>query len=352
MARTLQEIATRVGGALEGNGALVIRGLCGLQDAGPEELSFLADERYRSLLPGSRAGALLVGESFADSDRPVIRVEEPERAMDQLVEWFRPETQTASGAVDPRAVLSDSVSLGASVTVMAGAFLGRGARLGDRTVIHPGVYVGADAELGEDCVVHPNVVVGERVILGNRVHVHAGSVIGSDGFGYRPGPQGLEKLEQIGSVRIEDDVEIGACVTIDRARFGWTVVGRGTKIDNLVQVAHNVRVGQHTVIAAQTGISGSTTIGSGCMLGGQVGTVGHVNIGDGSIVAARSGISKNVAAGSTVYGYVARNHLEKKREDAALRRLPKLLQRVRDLESRLAALTTESDQSVRKETTS
>jgi len=354
VARTLQEIATRLEGVLEGDGTLVIRGLSGLRDAGPDELSFVADERYRARVASSRAGALLVAERFSDCDRPVIRVAEPERAMDRLVEWFRPEVEPPSGVVDLRAMVSASAELGDGVTIMAGAFVGRGARLGDRSVLYPGVYVGACAEVGRECVLHPNVVLGERVILGDRVRIHAGTVIGADGFGYRPGPNGLEKLEQIGSVRIGDDVEIGACVTIDRARFGWTVIGPGTKLDNLVQIAHNVHVGSHTVIAAQTGISGSTSIGSGCMIGGQVGTVGHVNVGDGSTVAARAGISKDVPPGSTVYGYVARHHLEKKREEAALRRLPRLLQRVRALESRLLQRGDRADpdeQGGRKETT-
>ncbi|MFH0944174.1 MAG: UDP-3-O-(3-hydroxymyristoyl)glucosamine N-acyltransferase [Planctomycetota bacterium] len=350
MARTVQEIAAHLGGTLEGDGSLLVQGLSGLQDAGPDELSFVADPRYAALAERSRAGALLVTGSFPAGDRALIRVAEPERAMDRLVEWFRPAGPTPSGEVDSRAVVCEGARLGESVTVMAGAFVGRGAELGARTVLHPGVYVGAGAKIGQDCVLHPNVVVGERVVLGQRVVIHPGSVIGAEGFGYRPGPRGLEKQEQIGSVRILDDVEIGALVSIDRARFGWTVIGAGTKIDNLVQVAHNVHVGSNTVIAAQTGISGSTTVGNGCVIGGQAGIVGHIRIGDNSIIAARAGISKDVPDGSVLYGYVARNHLDKKREEAALRRLPKLLRRVRELESRLDALHEKDGDSSETET--
>jgi UDP-3-O-[3-hydroxymyristoyl] glucosamine N-acyltransferase len=163
------------------------------------------------------------------------------------------------------------------------------------------------------------------------------AVLGGDGFGFRPGPLGIEQLEHVGTIVVGDDVEVGSCTTIDRARFGRTVIGRGTKIDNLCQVAHNVRIGEHCLIAAQTGISGSTIVGDRCILGGQVGTVGHVRIGDGCMIAARSGISKDLPDGSVVYGFVAGPHLERKREDAAVRRLPELLERVRELERRLGA---------------
>lgn len=343
MERTLQEIAERLGGELVGDGRVVIRGLCGIQDAKAGDLSFVASARYARHAEGTGASALLVHRGFEVGKVPVIRVDDPEQALESLIDWYRPASRRPDGRIDPRALVDDSADLGERVTVMAGASIGPDVRIGSGSVIHPGASVAAAARIGSDCVVHSNAVIGERVALGDRVVVHAGSVLGADGFGYRPGPAGLQKLEHIGSVRIGDDVEIGACVTIDRARFGNTVVGRGTKIDNLVQVAHNVRIGSDTVIAAQTGISGSTVIGDRCVVGGQAGIVDHVRIGDGSLIAARAGISKDVPDGSILYGYVATNHLEKKREEAALRRLPRLLQRVRELESRLRALEPESD---------
>ncbi|MBI4878514.1 MAG: UDP-3-O-(3-hydroxymyristoyl)glucosamine N-acyltransferase [Planctomycetes bacterium] len=338
MSFTLQAIAERLGGVLDGDGGLVITGVSGLQDARPGDLSFVTDARYEKLIEETRASALLVGKEFGACRLPVIRCAQPEIALEVLAECFRPARAEPSGQVDAAAQVAASARLGAAVTVMPFAFVGDAAEIGDRSVLFPGVYVGAHAAIGADCVLHPNVVVLDRVRIGARVVIHAGSVLGADGFGYRPVPEGLCKIEHIGTVEVEDDVEIGACVAIDRARFGRTLIGRGAKIDNLVQVAHNVRVGRGTAIAAQTGVSGSTTIGDACMIGGQAGIVGHIRIGDRTLVAARAGVSKDVKEGSILYGYHARQHLDKKREDAALRRLPKLLERVRELEARVRAL--------------
>ncbi len=338
MSLTLQSIAERVGGVLDGDGAVLISGVAGLLDARPGELSFVTEPRYERQVEETRASALLAGREFGACRLPVIRCEQPEAALEILAECFRPARAAFSGQVDAAARVAPSARLGAGVTVMPFASVGDAAVVGARTVLYPGVYVGAHAVIGEDCVLHPNVVVCERVRLGARVVIHAGSVLGADGFGFRPGKEGLRKVEHIGTVEIEDDVEIGACVAIDRARFGRTLVGRGTKIDNLVQIAHNVHIGRSTAIAAQTGVSGSTIIGDACMIGGQAGIVGHIRIGERTLVAARAGISKDVPAGSILYGYHARQHQDKKREDAALRRLPGLFERVRELEARVQAL--------------
>jgi UDP-3-O-[3-hydroxymyristoyl] glucosamine N-acyltransferase len=264
-----------------------------------------------------------------------VRVAKPDRAFERLVELFRPASTRPAPGVHASAVIASDANLGDGVAIGPLVHVASGAKVGSRTVLHAGVVLGADASVGDDCEIHANAVIGPRVVVGSRVTVHSNVVLGADGFGFRPGARGLEKLEHIGTVIVEDDVEIGAGTTIDRARFGRTRIGRGTKIDNLVQIAHNVQVGAHCVIAAQTGISGSTIIGDRCSLGGQVGTVPHVKIGDGCMIAARAGISKDTAPGSVVYGFIAGPHLAKKREEAAARHLPALLKRVRELERRL-----------------
>lgn len=338
VARKLGEIAEHVGGRLRGDPDLVIQGLAGLLDAMPGDLSFVADPRYRDVLAESSASAVVVGVDHGSCRLPSITVEAPLQAMERLVPWFRADEPLPVAGIDPRAAVAEAAELAEGVVIMANATVMPRARIGARSVLYPGVFVGAGVILGDDCVLHPGVSLRARVHLGNRVTVHSGSVIGSDGFGYRQGPTGHEKIEHIGTVLIEDDVEIGANVTIDRARFGRTRIGKGSKIDNLVHVAHNVQIGRHCVVIAQTGISGSAVIGDGCMIGGQAGIVGHVRIGPRAMLAARSGISKDVPAGAVVYGFVAGDHRVRKREEAAVRRLPDLMRRVRELEAELEAL--------------
>jgi UDP-3-O-[3-hydroxymyristoyl] glucosamine N-acyltransferase len=218
-----------------------------------------------------------------------------------------------------------------------------GAVIGDRTLIYPGVYIGHQSRVGADCVLYPNVVIRERITLGDRVIVHGGSVIGADGFGYEPDGDKLRKQEQFGTVVVEDDVEIGANVTVDRARFDVTRIGRGTKIDNLVQIAHNVILGEGCIIVSQVGIAGSARIGKNVVLAGQVGIVGHLTIGDNVKVAAQSGIGKDIPAEEVYFGSPAIPIRDKKRELAAVKKLPGLLKAVRDLEKRLSRLEAQSE---------
>ncbi len=340
--RTLGQISDELGGVLTGDRELVITGLAGILDAQPGEITFLAASQYRKYLAETRASAIVVAPDFEACELPTIRVAGPERAFEKLVEWFRvPRSRPAVG-VHPQSVIEPGVDFGEGVAIGPHVSIGANSRLGARVVLHAGVRIGEGVSVGEGSEIHCNAILGDRVVVGARVIVHGNAVLGADGFGFRPGPRGLEKLEQIGTVVIGDDVEIGAGTTIDRARYGRTVVGRGTKIDNLVQIAHNVRIGSNCVIAAQSGISGSTILGDRCMLGGQVGTVGHVRVGDGCMITARSGISKDTPAGSKVYGFVAGPHLAKKREEAAVRQLPSALKRIRELERRLGIDSGES----------
>lgn len=332
--RTLSEIAAYLGGVLHGDGAIAIRGLAGVLDAEPGEITFVGSAQYARQLSRTRASAVVLAPEFEAIALPSVRVAKPERAFERLVEWFRPAPARPPAGVHPSAVIAADARIGTDASIGPFVSIGAGAQIGARAILHAGVVIGDGAAIGDDSELRGNVVIGARVRIGARVLVHGNAVIGADGFGFRPGPRGLEKLEHIGTVVVGDDVEIGAGTTIDRARFGRTVIGRGTKIDNLVQIAHNVRIGEHCVIAAQTGVSGSTIVGNGCLVGGQVGTVGHVTIGDGCQIAARAGISKDTAPGSVVYGFIGGPHLERKREEAAVRQLPALLKRVRELERR------------------
>jgi len=333
----LGDIAAAIGGKLEGDAAIEIIGVSGLSGAHEGEISFVTTARYAARAESTSASALVVGGDYERGSLPLIRVGNPEGAVVKLVELFRPPASKPSGTVEPGAFVATTANLGKGVTVMPNASICDGAMIGAGTVIHPGVCVGAQARIGAGCVLHANVVVGARCVLGDHVVIHPGAVIGADGFGYRPTRHGLRKLEHIGIVEIGDDAEIGANTTIDRARVGRTVVGRGVKIDNLVQVAHNCRIGAHALIISQVGLSGSCEVGQGAMLGGQVGIADHVRIGAGALIGSQSGVGKDIPDSGKVLGSPAIPHMVKKREEAAIRRLPELLKRVRELEKRLGA---------------
>jgi UDP-3-O-[3-hydroxymyristoyl] glucosamine N-acyltransferase len=267
----------------------------------------------------------------------VLRCATPQHALIDLLTLLHPTRRPAAG-VDPMAAVAPDASLHPTAFVAAFVVIETGAVIGAGVQLHAGVYVGPGVEIGEDSVLYPRVILRDGVRLGRRVIVHPGAVIGADGFGYTPSPDGHRKIPQVGGVRIEDDVEIGANTTIDRATVGDTVVGRGTKIDNLVQVAHNVQIGEHAIVVAQAGISGSSRLGRGVILAGQVGVADHVTLGDGVMVAAQSGVGTDLRAGEKYLGTPARPLMEAKRVYIAEGRLPELLRRVRDLERRLARL--------------
>ncbi len=333
MERTVEALAGEVGGTVVGDGTVRITGLAGLKDARAGDLSFVAGPEFLRFVESTHASALLVGERFPlEFDRPRIRVDDPAAAMERLVPSFRVDESLPRG-VDPRASLADDVVLGDDVTIGPGATVARGASIGDRAVLHPGVHVGPGCVIGADCELHSGVVVRARATLGARVVLHAGTIVGADGFGYRSSKAGHEKLEHVGTVVIEDDVEIGANCVVDRARFGRTVIGAGTKIDNLCQVAHNVRLGRACLLAAQVGVSGSTVLGDGVVVGGQAGFSQNLDVGAGTMVSARAGVIKDHAPGSVLYGNPAGERTEKKREVVALRRLPGLLARLKRLEA-------------------
>jgi len=337
---TVADIAERLGAILDGDGHRAVLGVSGVREARPDEISFVSSSRYAADAAVTRAAALIVP---FDWDRAcpaaLLRVSDPDAAVAQVAGWFAPETPAPALGVHATAVVGDGVRMGEGVSVGPLAVIEPGVVLGDRVVVGAQCYVGYGCRLGDDTRLYPQVSLREHVRIGQRVIVHNGTVIGSDGFGYQADAEGgRAKVPQIGTVDIGDDVEIGANVAVDRARFGRTVIGRGVKIDNLVQIAHNVFLGDHAVIVAQVGISGSTRIGARAVLAGQAGVVGHVVVGEGAIVGAQAGVTKDVPAGAFVSGYPAAPHQRAMRAQAYLAKLPEMREQLRTLERRLARL--------------
>ena len=306
----------------------------------PEIICFLSNPRYARYLDTTGASAVIVGRGTEVPAGIVgIEVDDPYFAFLRLLELFntRSPSDIADG-IHELAVIEPGARLGKNVSIGAFAVIGARATVGDGTIIGSGTVVMPRSSIGAKCILYPNVTVMDGCEIGDRVIIHAGAVIGADGFGFAPSGGSIHKIPQIGSVRIEDDVEIGACTCIDRAAFGVTVIGKSAKLDNLIQVAHNVQVGSHTVIASQVGISGSTVIGSGVQMGGQAGLSGHLAVGDGSSVGAQAGVTKDVPPGETVSGYPAKNHMKAMRLEAALRNLPELAKTVRKQQKRIEEL--------------
>lgn len=334
----LSEIAKMVGGELIGAADPEIRGVGGLADAGATDLSFVADGKHLARAAASAAAALLVGREVV-VDRPCVQVDDPYRAFAAVLAELQidadrvfPPGVHPTAVIDPSADVGGVAAIGAYCVVGAGTVLGAGSRLGSH------VSVGCDVTIGADCVVYPQVVIREGCRLGERVIVHAGVVLGSDGFGYLPGAQGMHKIPQVGIVIVGDDVEIGAGATVDRATTGRTVIGAGTKLDNQVQIAHNVQVGRHCALSAQTGIAGSCVLGDGVISGGQVGVGDHLKIGAGAKLGGQTGVTQDLPPGSQVFGTPAVDAKASFRTTAAVRRLPQLQDAVRNLRRRIVAL--------------
>ncbi|HEY1582648.1 MAG TPA: UDP-3-O-(3-hydroxymyristoyl)glucosamine N-acyltransferase, partial [Chthoniobacterales bacterium] len=295
----LQELAETCAGEIVGNSSLTISGAASLAEATIGEITFYGDPRYLAAFRRTRASAAFVPRDFTEQIVPAqIRVEHPSKAFEQVVLKFAPQPIAFPAGIHPGAVVADGVSLGKDVAIGAHAVLEPGVRVGDGTRIGANSYLGHETTIGAGCVIYPSVTIRERVKIGRRVIVHSGVVIGSDGFGFEMASGGHKKVPQIGIVQIDDDVEIGANATIDRARFGRTWIQEGVKIDNLVQIAHNVVIGKHSIIVAQVGIAGSVRIGAGVVIGGQAGIIGHIEIDDGTMIGAQSGVSKSLHGGT------------------------------------------------------
>jgi len=340
---SLEQIAGYVGGELVGDGSLPIYGIAPLEEAGDGELSF-ADRRHRRLIRTTRAAALILPFELRDEfSGPRILSPNPYLSFQRaMVLFYGPYTELPKG-IHRTAVIGDRVVLGAQVSIGPYAVVEEGCEIGDRAYIGAGCYIGPRCKIGPESRIYPHVVLYPDVEVGRGVVIHSGAVIGADGFGFAFDGTRYHKVPQVGKVVIEDGVEIGAQVAVDRATLGCTVIGKGTKIDNLVQVAHNVVIGPHTVIAGQAGISGSTRIGAYVQVGGQAGFRDHIEVGDRARVAAQAGVTKSVPSGIQVSGYPARPHWKQLRLEAVLSKLPELLRLVRKHGDRIAALESRLD---------
>ena len=332
---SLADVAAAVGGTPVGDRSLRLTGVAPLDRAGPDDLSWAADARRLREASRSRAGALLVRSPQEAGGKAAVVVASPTLALARWLEVFRAPARPRPG-ISPAARVQRSARLGRGVCVAAGATVSARARVGARTVLSSGVFVGEDAEIGEDSYLHANVAVLERCRVGSRCILQAGAVVGSDGFGYAWDGERHRKIPQIGIVRIEDEVEIGANACVDRATLGETVIGRGTKIDNLVQVGHNVVVGENAILCGQVGLAGSSRLGNRVTLAGQVGVADHLVIGDGATATGRAGITASVPGGAVVSGMPAAPHREYLRRTALAARLPELFARLEALEKKLA----------------
>jgi UDP-3-O-[3-hydroxymyristoyl] glucosamine N-acyltransferase len=328
----LVEVARALGGELRGDGDVEVVDVAPIEDAPPGTLTFLADRRLAAKLASTRASAVLLPLDAADVPLPSLRVPQPYVAFVAAVELFHPSPPRPAPSVHPTAVIAPSATVGPGAWIGAHVVVGERARIGRDATLHPNVTLYDDVSIGDRFTAHAGAVVRERVRIGDRVVLHAGAVIGSDGFGYLPLPDGIRKIPHLGTVALEDEVEVGANATVDRAAFGATVVGRGTKIDNLVMVAHGCRIGPECLLAAQVGLAGSTTLGKRVMLGGQVGAAGHHTIGEGAQVAAKSGLHGDVPPHAVYAGYPAIDVRRWRRAMSSLPQLPELLRRLRRVE--------------------
>jgi UDP-3-O-[3-hydroxymyristoyl] glucosamine N-acyltransferase len=336
---TLRELADRLGCRLEGEGSVEIRRVAAIESAEPGDVTFVANPKYESALASTRASAVIARDDVPSGACAMLRTDEPYLAFARAVALFAPASLPAPGVHKMAAVATDA-TLGRNVSIGPFVAVGEGARIGDRTVIFPNVTIGAGATIGADCVIHSNVAIRERVTIGNRVILQNGVVIGGDGYGFVRRKDGThEKIPQVGPVIIEDDVELGANTTVDRPAVGETRIKAGTKIDNLVQVAHGVTIGRNVLMAAQVGIAGSTEIGDEVMFGGQVGVGGHLTVGKGVVAVGQSGVTNSIEPGAMVAGYPAIDGKQWRKASVIFRRLPELKKRIEALEARVAELT-------------
>ena len=336
---TIADIAQLIKGELVGSGQMKITGCAGLKEATESDLSFLANPKYEPLAKESKAGAILLPRQMALAGKTVIRVDHPSLAFSKVIDHFLKDTPPLMTAgIHPTAVIAKDAKIGKHVAIGPYVVIESKVVIGEGTFIYAYSYIGHGTRVGAGCLIYPHVTLREKISVGKRVIIHSGTVIGSDGYGYVTVEGRHMKIPQVGTVVIEDDVEIGANVTIDRARFDQTTIGEGTKIDNLVQIAHNVTIGKHCLIVAQAGIAGSTQIGNHVVLAGQAGIVGHLTIGDGAVVGPQSGVSKSIKAGEQVFGSPAQPLREAFKTNAHIQRLEHYVQWIQELKKRVEEL--------------
>ena len=334
MKKRLKELAEWVDGTVVGDGEIEISAVAGIEEAQAGEITFIADPKYLAHLSKTNASAVIVSKEVTQAGKPLLCVTNPKLAFAKILTLFSLKPYQPKG-IDSNAWISPTANLGKDLTLYPFVYIGDRCSIGDRVTLYPGVYVGEDSSIGEDSVLYPNVSVYSGTIIGKRVILHSGVVVGSDGFGYEKEGKKNLKIPQLGIAEIEDDVEIGANTTIDRAAFGKTIIRRGVKIDNLVQVAHNVTIGEDSIIVAQVGISGSTKIGSNVILAGQVGLVGHIEIGDNVMVGAQSGVTHDLPSNQAYVGSPALPHRDFLRAITVFPKLPEMRKTLIEIEKRL-----------------
>lgn len=330
----LKEIAKIVEGKIEGNENILIKGVAGLLEAKKEEISFLSDTKYLPQLKKTKAGAVIVPENVSLAGKNLVKVKNSYFAFLKILRLVEEEKKYRPKGIHPTTVIGERVSLGENVAIGAYSVIGEGVTIGDGTVIHSHCYLGRGSKIGKNSLIYPRVCILERISIGERTIIHSGTVIGSDGFGFLTLRKKHRKIPQVGTVEIGDDVEIGANCTIDRATVDKTKIGRGTKIDNLVQIGHNVGIGENCIIAAQVGIAGSTKIGNNVVFGGQAGVTDHISIGDNVRVAGRAGVTTSIPAGVTVSGFPAGEHRKMLKIQALVEKLPKFYADLKNLKKR------------------
>ncbi len=348
---TIHEIAEKIDANIIGDGGISIHGIAKIEEADAGEITFIANQKYEKYLDSTRASAVIISKKIDVENLPrretppvVLQVDDPYVAFLFVLRMFNPPPEVLPPGIHPTAVIPESVRLADDVRIGAHVVLGENCSIGARRVVAHSTILGDNVRIGEDTTLYPNITVREGCRIGARVIIHSGTVVGSDGFGFAPQKDGTySKIPQTGIVVIDDDVEIGSNCSIDRATMGETRIGKGVKLDNLIQVAHNVTIGDNTVIAAQTGISGSTKVGKQCILAGQVGIVGHVEIADNVTIAAQSGIPKSIKKSGTYFGYPAKEFSRSLRIEAVIRNLPELMNDVQNLNKELERIKNKSE---------
>lgn len=338
MRKTLAEIAKAIGGRVVGDEQIAITGVSGIKEAKEGDLTFLANPKYLPLAKSTLASVIIVAHNVTIEGKSVIQTDNPSLSFAKVVGMIKEDLTPKLKGVHPTAVVAPGVVIGENAGIGPHVVLEPGVKVGRDSVICAGVYLGQKSSVGERCLIYPNVTVREEVTIGNNVIIHSGTVIGSDGFGYVQVGEEHVKIPQNGVVIVEDDVEIGACVTVDRARFERTVIGRGTKIDNLVQIAHNVQIGRNCLIISQVGIAGSAVLGNNVTIAGQVGVTGHITVGDRVVVGAQSGITKSVPAGAKMFGTPADDYKETIRIHSHVKKLPGYVDMIEELQAKVKAL--------------
>lgn len=334
----LIEIAKHLSGTLTGPGDVEILKPAKIEEAGIGDITFISNPKYKQFLTKTKASAVIVDSTESDIRIPHIKVENAYMGFLLLLKLFEPKRGFDFSGISAKAGIHSTAKIGENSSIAPFVYIGSNCSVGRNCIIYPGVVLHNNTVIGDNCSFFSNVSIRESCIVGNNVILHDGVVIGGDGFGFAPWQGKYQKIPQIGNVIIEDDVEIGANSTIDRATVGSTIIKKGTKLDNLIQVAHNCVIGEHTVIAAQTGISGSTEVGNHVTLGGQVGVVGHIKIGDFTTIAAQSGVSKNVGSKQVLFGTPASPIAERKKIEVSLRKLPETTKRIKELENEVLEL--------------